>query len=298
MAVESIALNAFIEKHRLPAAYATSAHQHFLPHIESLTERLRHCEDRPRVIGINGAQGTGKSTLADLIADSVARCSDNRVAVISIDDLYHTRQTREELAANVHPLLRTRGVPGTHDVAMGCELLSKLRSLPAGKTCLIPRFDKSTDDRAAKADWDRVDGPLDLIILEGWCVGSTACDAGSLVTAMNALEEDADPDSTWRRFVNEQLTHQYPALFEPLDELWFLRAPSFEAVARWRLEQEHKLKARVGGKGDGIMDDAAVARFIQHYERITRHNLRTLPTIADVMIELAEDHSAVSSIGY
>ena len=298
MADESVTLAAFIEKHRLPAAYTTSARQHFLPLIEGLIERLHSTHGKPRIIGINGAQGTGKSTLADLIADTVTLAGDRRVAVISIDDLYHTRETREGLAAEVHPLLRTRGVPGTHDVTMGCELLSTLTVLAAGQSCLIPRFDKSVDDRAEESDWDRVEGPIDLIILEGWCVGSTACDNASLVTAINTLEAEADPDGEWRRFANEQLRHRYPALFEQLDELWFMRAPSFDAVARWRLEQEHKLKARVGGSGKGIMSDAAVARFIQHYERITRHNLETLPEIADVVIELAEDHSAVSSVGY
>mgnify|MGYP001791458715 FL=1 len=94
MAVESVTLAAFIEKHRLPAAYTTSARQHFLPLIEGLIERLHSTHGKPRIIGINGTQGTGKSTLADLIADTVTLAGDRRVAVISIDDLYHTRETR------------------------------------------------------------------------------------------------------------------------------------------------------------------------------------------------------------
>ena len=71
--------------------------------------------------------------------------------------------------------------------------------------------------------------------------------------------------------------------------LLLLEAPSFDVVHGWRLEQEHKLRDRVtadGGDVSRVMDDAGVARFISHYERITRHILREMPGRADVVLEL------------
>ena len=77
----------------------------------------------------------------------------------------------------------------------------------------------------------------------------------------------------------------------------FLQAPSYEAIHRWRLEQERKLEASAGTGGTQVMDEAGVTRFIEHYERITRHNLAALPSRADVVLSLGEDH-AVTSASY
>ena len=72
----------------------------------------------------------------------------------------------------------------------------------------------------------------------------------------------------------------------------FLGAPSFEAVFRWRLEQEQKLAET--SSGAAIMTAEEVARFIRFYERLTRHNLRTLPQRADVVLTLDENHAVVA----
>ena len=63
----------------------------------------------------------------------------------------------------------------------------------------------------------------------------------------------------------------------------------------WRRQQEHTLRAQSGSTATGIMSDAEVAEFIQDYERITKENIRHLPNVADAVIELDVDHSAVAT---
>lgn len=284
-------LQDFLARHRLPTAFLETAQTFYLP-LAGRLPSYRQAQG-PLLLGINGAQGTGKSTLADFLAMATAEFFDWRSAVLSIDDFYLTRSERRQLGKDVHALFETRGVPGTHDADILVETLERLRDLPAGETCKVPRFNKAVDDRAAT--WQEIAGPLDLVILEGWCVGSTAQDDASLSEPVNALERDEDPDATWRSAVNSRLAHHYEPVFAKLDALVFLAAPSFDAVFRWRLEQEKKLAD--ASSGSAIMDEGAVARFIRFYERLTRHNLDTLPQRADVVLKLDENH-AVTAVRY
>ena len=276
----------------------TAAPKFYVPLGIWVEQRLADREgSEPFVLGINGAQGTGKSTLADLICKYLAVAHDRSTVVLSIDDLYLTRAQRQALAKDVHPLLATRGVPGTHDVELGLSVIRLLKRLEQGQSVLVPRFDKSTDDRFAESEWTEVTGPVDLIIFEGWCVGSESVSDEELLTAINDLETSEDLNGTWRRYVNQQLKENYPPLFEMLDALVFLSAPDFDCVLRWRTEQEEKLAAGASARErrvmTHVMTQAQIERFIQHYERITRQNLTSLATTADVRLELGQDHQVV-----
>lgn len=240
------------------------------------------------VFAIAGLQGSGKSTFAAQVA-AHAEARGLRVAVLSLDDFYLTRARRRRLAADVHPLLATRGPPGTHDVALGGEVLDALR---AGHDVALPRFDKLADDRLAEAAWPRVEGRVDLVLFEGWCLKATPQDAAALARPLNALERDEDPDGRWRRYCNEALRRDYPALWARIDALWFLQPPGFAVVRAWRWEQEQALLAREPGRTG--MDRARLDRFIQHYERTSRHLLATLPAVADRIVQLDADRRPVA----
>ena len=134
---------------------------------------------------------------------------------------------------------------------------------------------------------------MNLVILEGWCVGSIPQTSGELIDPANSLEELEDPDGEWRGYANEHLKGSYAQLFEQLDALVFLKAPDFASVHRWRLEQEEKLAASRCEDVSHIMDAQQIARFIQHFERITKANLAQLPQLADVVLELDENHDCV-----
>lgn len=235
--------------------------------------------DPPTILGISGLQGTGKSTLAAQIVDT-ARSRGLRGAVLSLDDLYFDHDVRTGLARDIHPLLATRGPPGTHDVALGLAAFDAVR---AGAPVRLPRFDKLGDRRLPESGWPIVQG-LDLLLFEGWCVGTPAEAATALTGPVNTLERDEDADGTWRRWCNTALARDYPALWAGLDRLLFLQPPGFDVVFDWRLQQEQALQAAQPGRGG--MDAAGVARFVQHYERVSRQALRTLPDLADVVVRL------------
>lgn len=251
----------------------------------AIVERLGAKSRSPFVLGLCGAQGSGKSTLAEELAGKL-RGEGLAVASLSIDDLYLTRAERASLAREVHPLLQTRGVPGTHDVALGQALL---HAIDAGEPVLLPRFDKLADERMPPDRWERCDRPLDVLIFEGWCVGARPQPAASLAAPINRLERDEDPDGTWRGYVNAALGGAYQQLFARIDFLTLLAAPAWDVVPAWRMEQERDMQRRA--RSETAMDAAAIARFVQHYERLTRHILAEMPARADLTIRLDRDRS-------
>lgn len=291
--VTTAELGRFIAEHRLPDSFRTTAANFYEPLAVWLGARLER--GTTFLLGINGAQGTGKSTLADYLSLAIATSRQRNAAILSIDDFYLTRAERQTLAAQVHPLLAVRGVPGTHDVPMLRDCLDRLRRLQPGDRCRLPRFDKAADDRAPEASWPAIDGPVDLVILEGWCVGSIAEPDAGLGKPVNVLEASKDADGQWRRYVNQRLASDYAAVFANLDALVFLQAPGFEAILRWRIEQERKLAASAAPGAPGIMSDDQVRDFVQYFERITRNNLETVRSNADIVLELDEYHDCVAS---
>jgi D-glycerate 3-kinase len=241
------------------------------------------------VVGLCGAQGSGKSTLAtSLVRRFAARGVPG--AALSLDDLYLTRSERSRLAEKVHPLLITRGPPGTHDVRLGLNVIDGVN---AGRPVLLPKFDKGIDDRAPKSTWEHAPAGTKLLILEGWCVGARPQPAATLREPVNALECDEDADGAWRGYVNESLAGDYQQLFARLDRLVLLAAPGFEVVERWRGQQETILRRATSTNPARVMDDAGLRRFIQHYERLTRHILREMPSRADLVIDLSAERQLV-----
>ena len=261
-----------------------------------VAEALEAALSLPRpvpVFAIAGLQGTGKSTLAAQMA-SLAQTRGHRVAVLSIDDFYLTRAERERLAHSAHPLLANRGPPGTHDLGLAAETLD---GLLAGKRTALPRFDKLADERALPAQWPVVGDRCDLVLLEGWFLKTPAQQAKELLSPINALERDEDPDGTWRTWCNAALARDYPALWQRIDALWWLQGPDFEVVPDWRWQQEQALQAADPGHAGGRagMDRAQVARFVQLFERVSRQALRTLPAIAERTIRLDAQRRPVLS---
>ena len=274
-------INQFLIKHKLSPEYKGNVFNWFLPIAEKIVAEYKILR-KPIIVGINGAQGSGKSTLSDLLGTLFVEQYGLNSVTLSIDDFYFTCQERQALADSVHPLLATRGVPGTHDVSLAMDTINNLL---AGRTTYIPRFDKASDDRYQKESWSLNTGTVDIIILEGWCLGAEPQSSKDLEEPINGLETRQDSDGTWRQYVNQQLQDNYPQLFSLIDLWIMLKAPSFDVVYNWRLEQEHKLRAsQLASKK--IMSEDGVSKFIMFYQRITEHVLQTLPGKMDFIFEL------------
>ena len=253
--------------------------------VDAISKRLTERQSpKPLVVGLCGAQGSGKSTVSAALA---ARFE--RAVTFSIDDLYLGRAARLDLARRIHPLLATRGVPGTHDPMLGVDVLSALKR---GQCVALPRFDKAQDDRAPCENWPVIEAGCELVIFEGWCVGAEPQSTEDLVDPINRLEAEEDPDGRWRRFVNEALGGAYQQLFGYIDVLALLAAPNWDTVLDWRIEQERELRA-ASPSGSGVMDDCAIARFVSHFERLTRHILAEMPERADLVLHLTERRECV-----
>lgn len=230
---------------------------------------------------IAGLQGSGKSTLAVQIADAAATRNLHAV-VLSIDDFYLDRPARLSLGHGIHPLLATRGPPGTHDVALACKVID---SLLQHRPVALPRFDKVADVRLPESEWPRIDR-CDLVIFEGWFLHVPAQDDADLEPPLNALERNKDGDCVWRRYCNAALRDAYTPLWSRLPRLVFLQPPAFDVVPDWRWQQE--LTLQHNNPGRDVMTRAQVDRFVQFFERTSRHALRTLTSLASRVIRLDE----------
>lgn len=260
-----------------------------MPVIDWLLGKMEQHAGSAFVLGIHGAQGTGKTTLADSLSRYLPDKKECSVVCVSIDDFYLTRQQRQELAASVHPLLATRGPPGTHDIDLASKTIQDIKALAAGDSTKIPRFDKAIDDRAPESEWPTVSGPVDLVILEGWCIGSEPAEPDSLLEPVNELETNEDKDGAWRRFVNDSLA-LYEPLFDLIDGLLMLRPPNVETIFEWRLKQERELQQSNPDDSKHIMSEPELRRFIQLFERLTLVSDATVGAKADVIIQLGADH--------
>ena len=251
-----------------------------------------HKNNGPLVIGINGSQGSGKSTLTQILCDLLEQGFNKKVVSLSIDDLYKTRAERSELAKSVHPLFKTRGVPGTHDVDLGMSIIQNLQKKNTHEV-QIPVFDKAIDDRLPESNWNKFTGECDIILFEGWCVGSVPQKDSDLIDPINELEKTDDADSIWRNYANNQLQESYSELYSLIDVLLMLKIPDFDKVYEWRKLQEEKLRTSQSAqqnKHSKTMTDSEIDRFIMHYERITRHTLNEMPERCDILFEIGKNH--------
>ncbi len=277
-------IRSFLDAYQLPASYALQIQQWFAG---LATELLAHQKgaNRPFLVGLHGAQGSGKTTLAACLTHLLCDVHQCLTITLSLDDFYLSQADRQQLASNVHPLLATRGVPGTHDLPLLLSTIDKLRNgdLPVA----IAQFNKASDDRFAEADWPVIDQQPKIIIIEGWCMGALPEIDNALSTPINPLEQFEDAEADWRQYVNQQLAGDYQNLFSLIDYWLMLKAPDFDCIYHWRLEQEQALAAQVDAADHiAIMDAPELARFIQFYQRLTEHCLHTLPSRMDTVLEL------------
>ena len=240
-----------------------------------------------KVIGLTGGQGSGKSTISNILKIIIKEGFNLETVIFSIDDFYKTFKERKLMSKRISPLFLTRGVPGTHDTRMLHSCINNLKKNKFNKI-MIPKFDKSIDDRSSKSKWIKVDKKPDVVIFEGWCVGVTPQKKKDLIVPINKLEKEKDIKKIWRSRVNKELIGKYRKIFKLIDKLIFLKVPSFKYILKWRLLQEKKL--RISSKGKKTMTDKEIENFVMYYERLTRHMLKNLYLKSDTIIDIDKKH--------
>ena len=242
------------------------------------------------IIGLAGGQGSGKTTISSILTLILHKYFKLNVFKVSIDDFYKTRKDRRLLSKNKHPLLMTRGVPGTHDIDLMLSFFKKIKSKNF-KSLKVPTFNKAIDDRCPKSLWYKVKSKPDVVILEGWCVGARAQPNRKLKKPINSLEKIYDQGSKWRAHVNNQLKTKYKTLFNQLDELLYLKAKNFNLLREWRLKQERKLWIKSTNKKNlKIMSNGDIVNFMQTYQRITQQMFKDALKSSSIIINLNSNH--------
>jgi len=251
---------------------------------------------RSYFVGLAGGQGTGKTTISSLIKIILTKYFKLKVFRISIDDFYKTRKERISLSKKFHPMLLTRGVPGTHDINMMLSFFRKAKSKKF-KKLKLPTFNKATDDRFNKKHWHDLKNKPDVIIFEGWCVGAKPEKNNTLKKTINSMEKAKDQKQIWRKYVNQQLKTKYKNLYSQLNCLIYLKAKNFSLLQKWRLKQEHKLwlKSKKNSKLK-IMNKEEVINFMRTYERITQNMFRYMPKYASIILNLNSNHQIKSAV--
>ena len=248
---------------------------------------------KTKIIGISGGQGAGKSTITGILKLILKKKYGLNICVFSIDDFYKKKSDRLKMSKRTHPLFITRGVPGTHDIALINKTIKKLKQKKF-RTVLIPKFDKSKDDRFQKNKWQKIAVKPDIIIFEGWCVGTTHQNSTELKRPLNFIEKKYDKNSKWRKIVNNLVKKRYKSLFSQIDKLVYLKVPNFNYIIKWRWLQEQKMK--LTSKSKKTMSKIQVKEFIMFYERLTKHMMKNYSKISDLTIFLDKQHRSKKMI--
>jgi D-glycerate 3-kinase len=211
-------------------------------------------DGRAFVLGLQGPQGCGKSTLAAALTLALGDVG-VRAATVSIDDFYLTRREQRALAARHpgNPSLLHRGYPGTHDVALGLRQIETIAALRSGEPTLVAVYDKSghegRGDRAPRSAWRRVSGPVDLLIVEGWMLGFSPVDEATIEPALRAPNALLAAYAAWHRKLDAFVLLS----LDPRDSL--------DTIVRWRVNAERARR----DEGAGALSDEGARDYIERF---------------------------------
>ncbi|MEG4838873.1 glycerate kinase [Microcoleus sp. B9-D4] len=263
---------------------------------------------RPLIQGILGGQGTGKTTLCQVLSLILGKLGYSTVS-LSLDDLYKTYADRQQLQ-KADPRLIWRGPPGTHDIDLGIAVLDKLRasqtpSLAAVenpksnaikpdiiKNIEIPRFDKSAYGGAGDRSQPEIISGADIVLFEGWFVGVNPVVEPKLneFLATAPFPISTESDCQFARDMNAKL-HDYLPLWNRLDRLMVLYPQDYRISQVWRNQAEREMMAT----GKSGMSEAEINRFVEYFWKALHPELFIKSMVegdrVDLVIEIMSDRT-------
>ncbi|KAK5998371.1 putative kinase mug58 [Cladobotryum mycophilum] len=232
-------------------------------HHQQTSSSSSHNSHRPFIVGLNGLQGVGKTTLVALLTAAL-ESRDIPTLVCSIDDFYLTHDDQVALARDNpdNALWQHRGEPGTHDIPLAKSFFTSLLTNSNSNSSSSPSPTSSSPLLLPQYDKAAFSGQV--IILEGWCVGFRPLAPSRLQAKHQA------PSRTLRNhrlehllLVNEKLG-EYDALTDLFDAFIHIDSEDVEYVYDWRLEQEEHLR-EIRGDPNAGMSKAQVIKFVDAY---------------------------------
>ena len=262
--------------------------------------------NRPLIQGILGGQGTGKTTLCEVLRRILLKLGYSTVS-LSLDDLYKTYADRQQLQ-KADPRLIWRGPPGTHDIDLGIAILDELRGSQTRELAAfdalnsdvlkpdiikhieIPRFDKSAYGGAGDRTQPELISGADIVLFEGWFVGVEPV----VDTQLNEFLAGApfpiftDADCQFARDMNAKL-HDYLPLWKRLDRLIVLYPQDYRISKVWRNQAEQKMMAA----GKSGMTEDEINRFVEYFWKALHPELFIKSMVegdrVDLVIEILVD---------
>jgi putative hydrolase of the HAD superfamily len=199
------------------------------------------------IIGIQGGQGTGKTTLQYFLKKSLNKLGYS-VESFSMDDFYESHIYRLNLRKTYpnNPYYQlVRGAPGTHRIK---ELKETLKNIKSGKPFKILRFDKSlhngSGDTLNKSN--KINKRPDFVFIDGFFLGLPNI-------SKKQLQEIYKLQKNSLKTFNIKLTdikiiktnlNKYKELWKFIDKLIMIKEDSPKYQVKWRLQQEKELKKK------------------------------------------------------
>ena len=272
-----IEINTFIQQNLKKLTNKNFSKKYISQFIIPIINKINNSQDNKFIIA--GSQGAGKSTLAEIFQLVLENVYKKKVMLLSIDDYYLSKNKRIKLSKKIHPLLTTRGVPGTHDiVALKNDIINfQKKNFPI----ITPKFNKLKDDVSIKK---KIIKNAEILLLEGWCCGSKSINKEYLFQNINRLETKFDTNKKWRQYYNSQLMKDYKKVFSLFDQQIYIQPPSFSYILKWRYAQEKNNALK--SQNQNFMSKKDLQIFIQYYEKLTKWMMKTMPAKADILIKI------------
>ena len=244
----------------------------------------------PFILGISGGQGTGKTTLSQILCLLLEHLGQPAVG-LSLDDLYLTYAQRQVLQQQ-DPRLRWRGPPGTHDIELGLRTLSALKTASPRDQIALPQFDKSLHHGQGDRTSSLCRPAPQIVLFEGWFVGAQPLEETVFTDESVRLPAPISTaaDRQFAQACNRRLRNYLP-LWSFMDRLLVLSPSDYRLSQRWRQQAEHRMKAQ-GGSG---LSDLEIANFVTYFWKALHPQLYITPLTrspkTSLVVHIHSDHS-------